>query len=197
MNEDTNVKTKLIEIGKKEFLNNGYEKTSMRNISKQCNVSTGAIYFFFKNKEDFFKSIVDETANHLKSLIIKHTKSEINEESTSAENEKEFINYLHKRKVEATILLEKSKGSYYENYKQELSLLLENAYIDFYKARNGNEKYLEIIKIIAKMRIQGYIELINGGFDMEKTIKFSELMSIYGDYGFESMMKYIKESSVE
>ena len=196
MSEDTNVKTKLIEIGKKEFLNNGYEKTSMRNISKLCNVSTGAIYFFFKSKDDFFKAIVDETANDLKKLIIKHTQSEINGESTSAKNEYEFINYLHKRRVEATILIEKSKGSSYENFKQELSLLLENAYIQFYQSHNGNEEYLDIIKIIAKMRIQGYIELINGGFDMERIIKFSELMSIYGDCGFESMMKYMKKGSV-
>ena len=48
MYEDNNdVKQRLIEIGRKEFLEHGYLRASMRNISSAANVTTGAIYFFF------------------------------------------------------------------------------------------------------------------------------------------------------
>ena len=59
--ENSDVKQRLIEIGRKEFLEQGYVKASMRNISAAANVTTGAIYFFFHNKEDFFRAILGES----------------------------------------------------------------------------------------------------------------------------------------
>ena len=75
MNEDLSVKKKLVDVAKNEFLINGYEKSSLRKISNAANVTTGAIYFFFKNKEELFKSVVDQTATDIKFLISKFTES--------------------------------------------------------------------------------------------------------------------------
>lgn len=60
--ENGDVRNRLIENGKKEFLRKGYAKASLRTISAAANVTTGAIYFFFLNKEEFFKSILEDTA---------------------------------------------------------------------------------------------------------------------------------------
>lgn len=39
------------------------------------------------------------------------------------------------------------------------------------------------------MRIQGYIEMLEGDYDMDKMMVFSTLMETYGDCGFAGMMK--------
>ncbi|MBQ8826815.1 MAG: helix-turn-helix transcriptional regulator, partial [Oscillospiraceae bacterium] len=51
MNDESAVKIRLIETAKKEFLDKGYEKASLRKICADADVTTGAMYFFFKNKQ--------------------------------------------------------------------------------------------------------------------------------------------------
>ena len=51
-NENDYEKRKLlIEAAKKEFLEKGYNKASLRNICAKAGMTTGALYFFFDNKE--------------------------------------------------------------------------------------------------------------------------------------------------
>lgn len=55
----------LLETGKKEFLAKGFQKASMRNIAAKLNVTTGAIYRYYKDKETLFDAIVREAADTL------------------------------------------------------------------------------------------------------------------------------------
>ena len=48
------------------------------------------------------------------------------------------------------------------------------------------------MKLIVRMRVQGYIEMLKGDYDMDKMMKFSALMEAYGDSGFQGMMKQVK-----
>lgn len=49
---------KLIESAKREFENKEYEKVSIRNIASGANLTIGALYQHFKNKEDLYDCIV-------------------------------------------------------------------------------------------------------------------------------------------
>lgn len=51
MSEQSATKANLIDAAKKEFLDKGYEKASLRKICADADVTTGAMYFFFKNKQ--------------------------------------------------------------------------------------------------------------------------------------------------
>lgn len=55
----------LLEAGKKEFLSKGFQNASMRNIAASLNVTTGAIYRYYKDKEALFDAIVKKTADEL------------------------------------------------------------------------------------------------------------------------------------
>ena len=56
MKNDTEYKKRevLIEAAKKEFLEKGYNKASLRTICSKAGVTTGALYFFFENKAELF-----------------------------------------------------------------------------------------------------------------------------------------------
>lgn len=49
---------KLIESAKREFENKEYEKVSIRNIASGANLTIGALYQHFKNKEDLYGCII-------------------------------------------------------------------------------------------------------------------------------------------
>lgn len=48
----------IIDAGKKEFLEKGFQGASLRNISQNAFVTTGAMYGYFSSKEDLFSTIV-------------------------------------------------------------------------------------------------------------------------------------------
>jgi AcrR family transcriptional regulator len=51
---------RILEAARKMFLEKGYVKTTIRSISTASELSTGAIYSYFKNKEDIYVRILEE-----------------------------------------------------------------------------------------------------------------------------------------
>ncbi|MGC6475340.1 MAG: TetR/AcrR family transcriptional regulator [Parvibaculales bacterium] len=48
----------ILDSAKELFGKNGFEKTSLEHIAKNCNITTGPIYHYFSNKKDLFESVV-------------------------------------------------------------------------------------------------------------------------------------------
>ncbi len=69
---DYEKKELLLNAAKKEFLEKGYNKASLRTICASAGVTTGALYFFFDNKADLFAAIVDPPINELKKILFEH-----------------------------------------------------------------------------------------------------------------------------
>jgi len=56
-------KRKLIfETAAQIFAENGYHQTSVKDITEKAGISVGTFYLYFKNKEDLFEKLYDETA---------------------------------------------------------------------------------------------------------------------------------------
>ncbi|MFZ5573503.1 MAG: TetR/AcrR family transcriptional regulator [Thermodesulfobacteriota bacterium] len=51
------------------FAREGYHKTSMERIADAAEVSVGAVYFYFKNKEDLLVQLLDEIGFRLRALL--------------------------------------------------------------------------------------------------------------------------------
>ena len=47
-------------------------KASLRNICKNAGVTTGALYFFFKDKDELFRSIVEEPLHRVQDVMQQH-----------------------------------------------------------------------------------------------------------------------------
>ncbi len=59
MNEQKNTtKTQIKQAAIRQIEKFGIDKTSMRSIATEANMTTGAIYYYYKNKQDLFDEIV-------------------------------------------------------------------------------------------------------------------------------------------
>lgn len=76
MKQDKETKAKLLASARKEFMEKGYTKASLRNICKNAGVTTGALYFFFQDKEDLFESVTKETVNGIYQIMQAHFQDE-------------------------------------------------------------------------------------------------------------------------
>lgn len=54
---EAHVRDKILKTARRLLIEQGYENTTIRQITKECGVQIGTVYHFFKNKEDIFKDI--------------------------------------------------------------------------------------------------------------------------------------------
>lgn len=153
MKQDKATREKLLECASQEFIEKGFKEASIRNICKKAGVTTGAMYFFFEDKEDLFSEVVKETVCIITETLTTHFQEEreemhrASEEAEGADKaRKEFLGLTddnHASDLEATrmivhclyqnkdiveLIALKSQGTRYENYIDELVDILERHY---------------------------------------------------------------------
>lgn len=55
----TDGKVKIIQAAQRLIAKQGVEKTSMRNIAEEAGITTGAIYYYYKSKEELLYDVMD------------------------------------------------------------------------------------------------------------------------------------------
>ncbi len=134
---DYEKRKKLIEAAKKEFLEKGYNKASLRKICSDAGVTTGALYFFFENKEDLFSSIVNPPLLELKKMVAEHFKedraflSNINSMDLGNLDHSDLsdilVDHIYKNYDSFLLLLSGSKEDALENAIDEFVELMEQS----------------------------------------------------------------------
>jgi AcrR family transcriptional regulator len=62
-------RSRLRELALQLFAEQGYEKTSLREIAERLGVTKAALYYYFKSKEDIVRSLVEDYVAELDHLI--------------------------------------------------------------------------------------------------------------------------------
>ncbi len=120
---------KLLESAKREFEEKGFTKASLREICKNAGVTTGAMYFFFKDKDELFVCLVKDMIEEIYGIMMDHYSKESTVDNNElkeilesgiegSEDEKvmeDVIRVLYRDRGMALMLLTKAQGSSMEN----------------------------------------------------------------------------------
>jgi len=127
----------LIEAAKKEFLEKGYNKASLRSICADAGLTTGALYFFFKNKADLFAAIVDPPLNGLKNILLEHFREDAEEmkgltslDGLDMDHSKIsdlIVGHIYENYDSFMLLLNSSEDTVYENVVDEFVDMLDRS----------------------------------------------------------------------
>lgn len=141
MGEDRETKERLIESAKAEFAEKGYAKASLRKICAGAGVTTGALYFFFKDKEDLFTEIVGQPFDGLKEILLRHFADERDILKSSDISEMKghidgghdeiataLIHHLYSNYDAFMLLLTRAQGSKFEGCVDEIVEMTDNVY---------------------------------------------------------------------
>lgn len=127
------VKDRILSSALREFKEHGYINSSMRKIAQNANITSGNIYRYFTNKAELFDTLIKPVYERFMKYILdirKELKGHCYGDSRYA------IDYIHKidntlillfedYSVELNILLDNSKGSKYENVKEDLKVFVD------------------------------------------------------------------------
>lgn len=139
MKDERETKEKLLQSAKAEFLAKGYQGASLRSICKNLGVTTGALYFFFKDKDDLFTSLVSPQLDALKKMLSEHMRQELlalepgpseplNDFRDDAYAAQQVLHLLYQNYDLFLLLLTGSYGSSQEHFIDELVAIAETHY---------------------------------------------------------------------
>lgn len=185
MKDERETKEKLLVSAEHEFMEKGYQGASLRNICKNAGVTTGALYFFFKDKDDIFASLVAPVLGSIRTMMEAHMQQELQEvKGELQEGQDDFsddvyasqriIHELYHNYDRVQLLLTKSQGSSLAGCIDEFVAFTEKNYRMLADAQAkvcgvaAPDDYT--IHWMAHMQIDAFVHLLTHEPDEEKAV---------------------------
>jgi hypothetical protein len=196
---------KILEIGKKEFLDKGFKEASLNEIVEKAGFTKGAFYGYYPTKESLFDSLVFEVINEFNekfkkakddhfNLILQNKASRTINLST--DYLKYFVNYVYDHFDVFKLILCCSNGTKYNNYIHDLvvqDIIWTEEFFKILKTKNkirGN-----ISKELHHMIISAYFtaafETVVHDMKREEAIKYIEELATFFNAGWKSLITFI------
>ena len=138
---DHTIDPRILESAKQEFLANGFEKSSLKHICEQANVTTGALYKRYRGKEDLFCAVVEATVADLKAILKEKCSVELkdlpDETLIKAWDMDEaylmwWFRFLYDRHDGFVLLLRCAEGTVYSNFQHDWVETMTDATYGYY-----------------------------------------------------------------
>jgi len=179
------LKERILTVATDVFLERGFERASMRGIAQKVGTSVSNIYNYFKNKEDLLHAILGPFCSYLNQLLNQFIRDESKGAPRTVEIEhlaKSIGEVLKKHRNEFLLLMDKSQGTRYENFKSNMIQLVETHIIKDHlnhRENSGRPKGTFMVHIIATNLVEALVEISRHYCDDDST-----------DRNISALMKY-------
>ena len=177
---------KIVAAAFAEFRKYGFEDASMRRIADACGMSASGLYKHFPSKEEMFSSLVKPALDGLMNLY-HEIESEyfedlsksgiVNVSSTKGELVR-AMEYIYDRFDEFELIICKSKGSAYENFKHDIAHLEEKVTLRYMEeirksgipVKKINRKEFHLLVTAC---IEALFQTVTHGFSRKEALHFA------------------------
>ena len=187
-------KKKILEVAAAEFMANGFQKASLREIVRKAGVTTGAFYGYYDSKEAVFDALVKE---HADNFIALYKKFLADFENLPAEKQASSIglyssesivamyNYAYENIQTFRLIIKCSAGTRYEHFIHDFAASEIESTHNFYKVlqeqgKNPSEMSPFTKKVVINGMFASFFELLMNDVSQEEGVKYvKELYSFY------------------
>lgn len=201
MKQDKETRNKLLFSAREEFMEKGYMNASLRNICKKAGVTTGALYFFFEDKNALFEAVTKETIDSIYQIMQIHFEREkemaakglifepvLEEENNDLEDSVQIIHHMYLKRDDILLALTKSQGSSMEHIVDIFIETVEEHYRMIAKgmqqAYPGKVMDDNFIHWLAHMHIDAFVYMITHIENEADAIKFMTQAVTYMETGW-------------
>lgn len=184
--------------GKKEFLEKGFQGASMRGIAASLQVTTGAIYRYYTDKESIFEALVEEPAKELENryrriqqeFAAKPLQGQLESLPEITEDEHTWMmEYIYDNFDAFKLITCCAVGTGYEHYLDsliEIEVNSSKALIE--KMEQAGMQVLplddELIHMIASALFNGMFETVRHDMPREKAMMYADSMRAFYSAGW-------------
>lgn len=161
----------ILNVSKEEFIKNGFENTSLRDIAKKCYISPAAIYRHFLNKEDIYNEITkplfdyfDEIANIVSNVDYKFLMDKNPSNVWNFEQGGNFIfEFLFGKYNDLVRLIVKERKEWFKNYLVNFEFHTSIKYFEEMEKNDFkiNKYNKNAFRVILDSYIEAYINLLD------------------------------------
>ena len=196
--EDT--RQKLLGSAKQEFLEFGYEKASLRRICKNAGVTTGALYFFFKDKADLFDALVHDFADEIMTLLKNHS----HEEETMHQETfnptitldisfgKQLISTYYAHQDIGRLLIDCSQGTHYETFFNQIREFIELKIREIIEPLLGESNLILnecTLHWLSYLQVSSFLHVLSHNYTEEEALLQIEVVVTFLRNGFNALMQ--------
>lgn len=204
MKQDKETKAKLLASARAEFLEKGYMKASLRNICKNANVTTGALYFFFEDKDDLFCSLVKDTVDGIRSVMLMHFQEEallaqsgnlnkLGNDTDDLNVAIQAIHQMYQHRDDVLLILTKSQGSSLEHVLDQFIDISEKHLATMAREIQRHKPNVVIdhntIHWLAHMQIDAFVFMITHIDNEQDAIRYMTQEITFMLAGWDGMLK--------
>lgn len=200
--ENSETKKKILEVGKKEFLEKGFKGASLNRIVAEAGFTKGAFYGYYPDKAALFEDLVAEAADGLLNQFKAAQEAHFNlitEEETAKSRElstqylRSFVGYIYEHFDSFKLVLCCSDGTKYENYVHdlvELDVARSERYFDILrqkgKLKGGASR--ELHHMITSAYFTAAFETVVHDMPREQAFEYIEELAKFFNAGWEKLL---------
>ena len=176
--ETVGVTENLLKSATEEFLEKGFMKASLRNISAKIGVSTNSIYTRFKDKEGLFSTIVKETADELMNIYLESIQKAI------------YSPDIYQNFTEFKFIFCCATGCKYQHFLDELGKIEESYYQELVD-KYGKEDFTVdpfFIHVFCRAGWQTMYELVAHDCSYKEAQSFMNSTKLFNVAGWKAVM---------
>ena len=194
----------ILESGKNNFLNDGYERSNLRKICKDAGVTTGAFYRHFEDKEALFIALVEPLATEVLNLYSKFESESfrsIDEEhikdlaEINIKGSIEAALYIFRKKDIFELLVYKAYGTRYDNFIEKLvemedlnrNKILKMVLKNDYRYINMSEKSMHLLN---HAYINAFCEIIIHSENIDEVKKNAKIVAEFFREGWKKLQGF-------
>jgi len=167
------INDKLLEAGKREFLEKGYRQGSITTVAEVAGVPIGNLYRYFDGKSGLLDALVKHTYQEVPKLIEQlawlDADMEIDENEAMGHIVQLIMNLFESHGKEMILLSDKCVNTRYEDFSQKITDQVSNlVFIKFYGAGGGELDRL-MSYYTSKAFIGTMFDILRSELNVEKT----------------------------
>ena len=202
--DEINTLEKIMQEGKKEFLEKGFKDASLRNIVKRAGVTTGAFYGYYPNKTALFEDLVSPSVNGLKELFLSAQKEfeqfpmedkQIILYDYTKDETQNIVDYIYENFDEFKLVVSCSEGTDFSDFIHDLVEIEVEYSIKFIESSKNDafetgRASPELLHIISSAFFSGVFEIVKHDMSKEDADKYIDSLKNFFIAGWKTILKY-------
>lgn len=185
------IRENILSAAREEFLKNGFEKASIRNITAAANTSKSNVYNYFQDKDALFAAVVEPTTTELKIGLEKLRSENPNRtaQTYTLDAQKEVIQkimgFVCEHQEDLKLLLFCSSGSAQSGFKNSVTKALTDVLLDWVSyAAPGKDISGFFVHMVAGLYVSAIEQMLAGGVTAQQAAEhFNEFLQfVYGGW---------------